>query len=514
VTARTAFHAVLALALAGALAPAGPLATAAHAATATKLAEPPVLLPVADDPTVSFKIAFRTGSQDDPAGKEGLANLTAQMLAEGATKSHTYSEILDLLFPMAAGYGVRVDKELTTFSGRVHKDNLEAYTTLLLDAIRQPAFDVADFQRLKQRTRDYIEKTLRYSSDEELGKQTLYGAVFSGTPYGHLNTGTVAGLESITLDDVKRFYAEHYTRDDVILALGGGYDPKLVDRMTAALASLPPGKPAPAVASTPKPLAGRSVTLVQKAGQSTAISFGFPVTARRGERDFYALWLANSWLGEHRNSASHLYQVIRGARGMNYGDYSYIEIFPEGGFRSMPPPNVPRSHQLFEVWVRPVPNDQAQFALRAAMREVELLAKNGLSEDQFKLTQTFLAKYCLHFAETTSDRLGYALDDRVYGVAAPGDLENFRAIVPTLTRDEVNTAVKKYLKPGDLAIAIVSEKAPTLADDLASGKPSPITYATPKPKSVTDEDQEIQAYPLGLARDRITVVPVEQMFAK
>jgi len=491
-----------------------PLATAVPVAAAAKLAETPVLLPVTGDPTVSFKIAFRTGSEDDPAGKEGLANLTAQMLSEGATKNHSYSEILDLMFPMAAGYGVRVDKELTTFSGRVHRDNLDAYTTLFLDAIQKPGFDPADFQRLKQRARDYIEKTLRYSSDEELGKQTLYGAVFAGTPYGHLNAGTVAGLEAITLDDVKRFYAEHYTRDNVILALGGGYPTKLVDRMTAALATLPAGKPAPAASSTPKPNPGRSVTLVEKPGQSTAISFGFPITARRGERDFYALWLANSWLGEHRNSASHLYQVIRGARGMNYGDYSYIEIFPEGGFRSMPPTNVPRQNQLFEVWIRPVPNDQAQFALRAAMREVELLAKNGLTDDQFKLTQTFLAKYCLHFAETTSDRLGYALDDRVYGVAAPGDLANFRAIVPTLTRDEVNAAVKKYLKPADLQIAIVSEKAATLAEDLASERPSPITYANPKPKSVTDEDQEIQAYPLGLARDRITIVPVDQMFAR
>jgi zinc protease len=508
VTARVWLSTALAVALVA------PLATVTPAKAAAMLAEPPVLLPVTGDPTVSFKIAFRTGSEDDPAGKEGLANLTAQMLSEGATKRHSYSEILDLLFPMAAGYGVRVDKELTTFNGRVHRDNLDAYTALLLDAIQQPAFDDADFQRLKQRARDYIEKTLRYSSDEELGKQTLYGGVFSGTPYGHLNTGTVAGLESITLDDVKGFYATHYTRDNVILALGGGYDPKLVDRVNAALAALPAGKPATAASSAPKPLQGRSVMLVQKPGQSTAISFGFPITARRGERDFYALWLANSWLGEHRNSASHLYQVIRGTRGMNYGDYSYIEIFPEGGFRSMPPTNVPRRNQLFEVWVRPVPNDQAHFALRAAMREVELLARNGLTDDQFKLTQTFLTKYCLHFAETTSDRLGYALDDRVYGVAAPGNLANFRAIVPTLTRDEVNTAVKKYLNPANLEIAIVSEQAATLADDLASGKASPMTYATPKPKSVTDEDQQIQAYPLGLARDHITVVPVDQMFAK
>ncbi|MFI5371948.1 MAG: M16 family metallopeptidase [Candidatus Eisenbacteria bacterium] len=509
-TARTILRVALAFAVVGVLATYGTTATAADAKSVT----PRVLLPVGGDPTVSIKIAFRVGSQDDPAGKEGLAALTAQMMAEGATRKHTYPEINDLLYPMAAGYGVRVDKELTTFSGRVHKDNVDAYTALLLDAVQEPAFDDADFQRLKQRARDYIEKTLRYSSDEELGKQTLYGTVFAGTPYAHLNGGTVAGLDAITLDDVKRFYTERFTRDRVILAVGGGYAPPLVEHLASALATLPAGAPAAVAAPKPAPIQGRQVMLVKKPGQSTAISFGFPIDARRGQRDFYALWLANSWLGEHRNSASHLYQVIREARGMNYGDYSYIEIFPEGGFRTMPPTNVPRRLQLFEVWVRPVPNDQAHFALRAAMREVEKLASDGLTQKQFDLTRTFLSKYCLHFAETTSDRLGYALDDQIDGLTPPGDLATFRSIVPQLTLAEVNAAVKKYLKPADMVIAIVSENADQLADDLASGKPSPMTYTTPKPESVTEEDKEIQVYPLHLTRDHITVVPVDQMFAK
>jgi zinc protease len=483
------------------------------AVAAAKLTNAPVLLPVQGDPTVAIKIAFATGAQNDPAGKEGLANLTAEMISDGATKKHSYAEILELLYPMAAGYGVRVDKELTTISGRVHKDNLDAYTALLLDAVLQPAFDEADFKRIKQRTRDFIEKSLRYSSDEELGKQTLYATVFAGTPYAHLNDGTVAGLDAITLDDVKDFYAKNYTRENVTLGVGGGYDKKLVDRLSTALATLPSGSVAAVPAPVPAPLSGRSVVIVKKPGPATAISFGFPISVKRGQRDFYALWLANSWLGEHRNSSSHLYQVIREARGMNYGDYSYIEIFPEGGFRQMPPTNVPRRQQLFEVWVRPVPNDQAHFALRAAMREVETLAKNGLTQEQFELTREFLAKYSLHFAETTSDRLGYALDDRVYGVAAPGDLRNFRQIVPTLTLEEVNAAVRKYIQPENMVIAMVSEQADELADALANGTPSPMTYQTPKPAEVTEEDKVIEAYPLAIQRDKVKVVPVDQMFA-
>ncbi len=86
-----------------------------------------MLLPVSDDPTVSFRIVFNAGSQDDPAGKEGLAALTAAIVAEGSTKKRSYEEVLSLLYPMAADVSEQVDKEMTVFSGRTHKDNLEAF---------------------------------------------------------------------------------------------------------------------------------------------------------------------------------------------------------------------------------------------------------------------------------------------------------------------------------------------------------------------------------------------------
>jgi zinc protease len=490
------------------------LAPARPAAAQARLTHDPVLLPVPTDPTVAFKIGFTVGSQNDPPGKEGLAFLTATLMAEGATRKHPYPEILRLLYPMAAGYGARIDKELITFSGRVHKDNLEAYLPLLLDAIRNPAFDEADFARIRQRTRDFIEKSLRYSSDEELGKAALYGAAFAGTPYAHLNAGTIAGLEAITLDDVRQFHARNFTRDDVVLALGGGYDAALLERLQHELAQLPAGKVAAVKAPAVEAPTGRPVVIVKKPGPATAISLGFPITARRGDRDFYALWVANSWLGEHRNSSSHLYQVIRERRGMNYGDYSYIECFPEGGNRNVPPTNVPRRRQLFEVWVRPVPNDQAQFALRAAVREVESLAKNGLTQDQFALTRAYITKYSLNYAVSTEDRLGYALDDLIYGVKPPGNLANFRQVIPTLTLDEVNAAIRKYLRPDRMWIAMVSEQADSLAARLASGVASPMEYATPKPDAVLAEDRTIETYPLALRREQIQVVPVDAMFAR
>jgi zinc protease len=473
-----------------------------------------VLLNVPADPTISFSLQFAVGSQDDPPGKEGLAFLTGEMLVDAATETRSLDEILAALYPLAAGYDMRVDLERSTLTGRVHRDNLDAYLELLTEAFLKPAFNEDDFERLRSDAVNAIENTLRYSSDEELGKAALHEAVFRGTRYAHLSAGTVSGLRAVTLEDVRAFYGRHYTRATVLLGLGGGFDDAVVERLRAAARQLPAGTAAAPPVVTPASIEGRSVVFVDKPGADASISFGFPLDIRRGERDFYALWIANSWLGEHRNQSSHLFNVIRELRGLNYGDYSYIEEFPEGGERSMPPVNVPRRLQLFEVWIRTLPSSQAPFALRAALRELQLLVDNGLTAEQFELTRTFLKKYSLHFAETTSARLGYAMDDRFYGLETEGHLARFRRMLDELTLEDVNAAIRRHWQTDNMVIAIVTGDAASLRSVLASGAATPITYATPKPDAILAEDRIIEAWPLRLVQDRMTTIPVAEAFER
>jgi len=475
-----------------------------------------VLLQVPDDPTVTLKIWFQAGSQNDPVGKEGLAYLTGELIAEGATLDNSYEEILRKLYPLASSYSIRVDREMTVLSGRSHLDNLDTFHGLFTAAFLRPAFKQEDFERIQTNVVNYLTNSLRYSQDEELGKAALLGFVFEGSPYAHPPEGTVKSVEALTIEDVQWFYDRYYTAANAEVALGGGFDDALVSRLRDSLAGLPqpdPESEAPASPTVvPSTIDGMQVLLVDKADADSSISFGFPIEARRGEREFYALWVANSWLGEHRNSSSHLFQVIREERGMNYGDYSYIEAFPGGGRRSFPPQHVARNQQIFEVWIRTLPNEQAHFALRAAMRELKLLVDNGMSEKDFETTKSFLEKYVLHFAPTTASRLGYAVDDRFYGVDGEGHLERFRRIMGEISLEEVNAAVRKYLRYDNLKIAIVTGDAEGLSKALVNETPSPMEYASEKPQQVLDEDRAISVFPLGIEAANVRVVPVDEMF--
>lgn len=472
-----------------------------------------ILLPVKNDPTVSFRIWFKVGSQDDPAGKDGLANLTASMLTDAATKSNSYEQILDKLYPLASNYNASTSAEMTVIYGRTHKDNLKDFFPLFTDAILSPAFKQEDLDRIKSQVLNYLENQLRYASDEELGKAVLYNSIFDGTPYGHMSAGTIQSVKSITVDDIRDFYTTHFTRDNVAIGLGGGYDAALVDQMKKATQQLPPGAVKPVPKSAPRPIKGKKVVIVEKDAASTAISIGFPINIVRGTKDWYALAIANSWLGQHRNSSSHLYQVIREERGLNYGDYSYIENFPNGGARTVPPQNVSRRQQIFEIWIRPVPNETRHFALRAALREFTNLVDKGMTESEFKLTRAFLRNFVLNYAPTTMERLGYAIDDKFYAIKG-SHLEKLRKMMEQVTLKDVNAAIKKYWQYHNMEIAIVTKDAESLKEALVKDTPSPITYATPKPQHVLDEDKQISTFPLGIKADDVTIVPVAELFLK
>src|SRR5262249_13424051 len=229
-------------------------------------------------------------------------------------------------------------------------------------------------------------------------------------------------------------------------------------------------------------------------------------------KDWPALWLATSWLGQHRSSTSHLYQRLRETRGLNYGDYAYIEHFPRGMFIFQPDPNLVRSRQIFQVWIRPVEPANAQFALRAAMFELKKMIEQGISEEDFQGTRDFLRKYAAVMAKTQSSQLGYALDSARYGL---GDFVPWvRGRLDALTRDDVNRAIQTYLSWKNVKIVVVTKDAQALRDAIVANAPSPITYNAPKPPDVLEEDKVIQTFPLDIPADRAVVVGIDEVFSK
>ncbi|HEV2846559.1 MAG TPA: pitrilysin family protein, partial [Thermoanaerobaculia bacterium] len=421
----------------------------------------------------------------------------------------SYTDLVEALYPLAASINSGTDREVTLVAGTVHRDKLAEYTDLLKEALLQPGFSKEDFDRNKEQLVAGLTNNLR-SNDEMLGLELLQQEIFKGHPYGHSPVGTVAGLQSITLDDVKRFYAQNYTQANLMLGVAGGYPNNYLDQLRKDLSALPKGqKGLKELPPLPK-VEGRNFVLVEKETASVGIHFGHPLPITRAHPDYYALMLANSYLGEHRTFHGVLMNSLRGDRGLNYGDYSYIEYWESAPFTTSPNPNVPRRQQYFSVWIRPVVPTDAQFALRTALFEVQRLRDEGMTEADFNLTRAFLLNYSKLWAQSLGDRLGFHMDSKFYGM--PYYIDEIDARLKKLTLADVNAAMKKYLRTDAYSAVLVTANAQQLKGTIQADSPSSKEYNSQVKDKVVEDDKKIVG--LKVQPTKIDIVPVAEVFQK
>ncbi len=480
-----------------------------------------VTLPPDNHPGVTVALQFRSGAVDDPPGKAGLTYLAARLMAEGGTEALTSRQLLEKLFPTASEIRVRVDKEQTTFFVTAHRDHLPLVVGLLGDVVAHPRWDPAELARVRDAAVNDVEKRLRQGDDENLGKEALEELMFRGHPYGRLTLGHVGDLRGMTLEDVKAQAGRVFTRDRLTIGVAGGYPPDLVDKLRAAVASLPEHGAAPVAIAPQKPHRPR-VLLVEKDTASTAVSIGVPWELTRESPDFAAWLVARSAFGEHRQFNGRLMQRLREARGLNYGDYAYIEHFvQEGGDAASAQTGRARHAGEFTIWQRPVQNENALFATRAALYELErTVGEEPFSGDEVERTKGFLDGYVLLYAQTDARRLGYALDDHALG-ARQAYLERLRQDIGKVTTADVNRVWSrmKTLLP-ELEIVMVTPDAAAMKKAILGNEPSPMHYqkdaqgnVPKKPDALLAADKVIEKLPLGATGDAdVEIVPVGQMF--
>jgi len=509
-------------------------ATAQQAATKHKPAAPAefpanVVTLASPSPLYEVQIIVRAGSAEDTPGKEGTASLVGRMLLEGGFGDPRYPVTKEKLAEITRPWGeaaypqVRVDKETTTFSMTVPRDVFPQFVARVLKPmLTQPLFLPAELERIRKEALVGIRSNLRFEQQEQLGLLALDDWVLEGTPLGHLAQGTVQGLQAVTRDDLNNYYKQNYRTTNMFVA-ASITDAATLKLLLSALPSTGPdvalGKMKPVL-----DLNGRHLLIItQPNAIATGLHLGIPIAARRGEPDYWPLFVANVFLGTHRDDFGRLYKDIREERGYNYGDYSYIEYYAARPYTLFPPPGTPRDQQYFSIWIRPVAHQYAHFILKAMTWELENFIRNGMTPEQVEAAKQKARTLYLSYADSKGRQLGYRLDDMFYGMKDHGYLTDMLANIDKVTPEQVNAAIKKYLQVANLKYVIVTNEsvAQKLADDVANdtnvvsktreeyhiSEPVP-----PEKQKMLAQDEEWKAYKLNIPRQNITIVKAEQMF--
>lgn len=520
------------------------LTAVAELPPASAAAGPQLVTLGAPSPLIEVRVMVRAGSAHDPVGKEGLAQLTANALLEGGFGDPAKPTTKEDLARITRRWGedakpsVFVDKEVTTFSLTVPRDVLDGYRQQVLEPLfTRPLFQAGEVDRLRNEAVTSLTGPLRYEDIEILGLEAIDNYVFAGTSRGHSTTGSVLGLRAIKSEDVAAFYATYYKPDNLIVGISSD-QPAVAQIIQAALAGI--GKPAVGKARAMKParlqrapaIDGRQLTIVGLPdAPAVGLHLAFPIEVTHEHPDYWPLYVANVYLGTHRDGHGVLYQQIREQRGYNYGDYSYIEHFAYRPYSMFQPFNTPRTQQYFSIWIRPVADEYAHHILKAMTCELETLWRDGVSAKDVEASKNKAKVLYLNLAETSTRLLSARMDDVFEGLK-PGWLDGYVQAVEAVTPEQVNAAVRRHLRPDNIKFLLVAkmETARKLAEDIRLDRN--VTGKSLEDYQVTKLERDGQTlYEISedrvriLKRDavwentrlqldaaRIRVVPVESLF--
>lgn len=271
-------------------------------------------------PMVDIEVTFDAGSARDEQ-QPGLANLTAAMLSAG-TRQKNEQQISQGFNQLGAQFGGDAGRDSASFSLRsLTRDSLlNPALDLFAEVLAEPTFPQAILQRDKARLIQAIKQ--QQEQPNQVASQVFWRTLYANHPYAQPTEGTVESVETITAQDLKSFYQRYYVAQNAQVAMVGAISraqaERIAERLTGGLAK---GKKAPAL-PTPTPLQKAEKEVVAFNSEQTHYLLG-QVGVKRGDRDYYALFLGNHLFGGS-GFGSLLMQEVREKRGLVYSVYSYF----------------------------------------------------------------------------------------------------------------------------------------------------------------------------------------------
>jgi len=277
-------------------------------------------------PVVSLEIAFAGGASADPAGKSGLANMTASLLDEGAgdLDSQAFQRREE---DLASSLRFAASQDNLSVAVRALTQNVAPTLDLVRLALTRPRFDPEPVERMRSQL--VVSLARKSESPQSIASRIWWRNAFGDHPYARPSDGTPETVQAVTLDDLKRVVRERIARDVMTIGVTGDVAAAelatLLDKTFGAL----PAKAAPLAVPETTANASGSVLLVKKPIPQSVVTFG-QAGIKRDDPDWYAALVMNHVLGGGGFTAR-LTTEVREKRGLAYGVYSYLAPLKHAG---------------------------------------------------------------------------------------------------------------------------------------------------------------------------------------
>jgi zinc protease len=408
-------------------------------------------------PLVEVEVLVRGGSVLDPAGRAGLATMTAEMMEEGAggRSSLEYADAVDFLGASISPYASTHTSGVSLFTPL---SKLDSAMALFADMVLRPSFPEQELERLRnERLTTLVQwhDQPRAIASVEFN-QDLYG---KDHPYGRTSIGDEASIRAISVADLRSFHKKIFTPANATVIVVGDIGVDAARNILEQYFGTWEGRAPEIPALSPAPqVVSRKIILVDKPGAAQSeIRIG-RIGTDRLTPDYFPLLVMNTILGG--SFSSRLNQNLRERNGYTYGAGSGFDFrLSAGPFRA----------------ASAVQTDVTDKALVEFMKELTAI-REPVSDDELTRAKNYLALLYPNNFETISEAAGQLAELTVYGL--PDDSFNtYVSSVMAVTKEDVLRVARKYIDPDNIAIVVVGDRQKVGAGISALGL-GPVTDMT------------------------------------
>ncbi len=389
-------------------------------------------------PLISMTATLRTGSWLDPADKIGLASLTGSVMRTGGGDGLSAEQVDEELEQFAGGLSVSIGRQSGSASLDVLSKDLKRGLQIFAGLIRAPAFEPARVELAKLQVIEGIRR-------RQDNPGAIVGREFVNLLYGEdhptARESSIGSITRITRDDLLAFHRKTIHPNGMMLGVTGDFDkPAMLALLRDVFGDWKKGEvPVLTIADVPQSATAKPVVrFVNKETSQTHLRLGH-LSIKEQDPDYVALAIANDILGGS-SFRSRLFNDVRTKRGLAYSVGSRLNsgVHDQGVWLMRAETKLPSTQEVI-----------ARFVANMERMRTELVTDNELAEAK----EAYVNSFVFSFASSS------AIVGRLIGLeydGLPKDfLQQLRARVIALTKEEILAAAKKHFNPERLTIVAV-----------------------------------------------------------